>query len=87
MSEAQCDCANMNGHMCYPCLEKDYYAISADNFRLVHDNQELLEIAKNLANEGKCYAYEDQWGMCVHSDCKWHSAEHAWESYCMRRGL
>lgn len=41
MSEAQCDCANMNGYMCYPCLEKDYYAISADNFRLIHENKRL----------------------------------------------
>lgn len=54
--------------------------------RLRADNKELLEIAKNFADEGKCYAYEDRWGMCVCPDCKWHRAERAWESYCMRRG-
>jgi hypothetical protein len=40
-NEAKCDCASMNGQMCYPCLVKDYYAISADNFRLIHENQSL----------------------------------------------
>lgn len=55
--------------------------------RLRADNEELLEIAKNFANNGRCDVYEQEWGMCLHANCEWHNTEHAWETYCMRRGL
>lgn len=43
VTKTKCDCASMNGRMCHFCLEKDYYAISADNFRLIQENQRLRE--------------------------------------------
>lgn len=62
MSETQCDCANMNGYMCYPCLEKDYYAISADNFRLIHKlnnfADEIIKL-KSLISELLPYMLND----------------------------
>ncbi len=55
--------------------------------RLRADIEELLEITKLFADEGKCREHEDEFGYCAHSDCGWHGAEHLWESFCMSRGI
>lgn len=55
--------------------------------RLRKENQELLQIAKLFADNGKCQQYEDEFGYCAHSPCDWHGAEHLWESFCMSRGI
>jgi hypothetical protein len=49
----------MNGHMCYPCLEKDYYAISADNFRLINNNENLRKELESFS-EGYSSIYKDR---------------------------
>ena len=36
----------MDGYMCYPCLLKDYYAISADNSRLIIEIERLRGLMK-----------------------------------------
>ncbi len=50
MDDDKCNCVNMNGNMCYPCLVKDYYAISADNFRLIHENERLRKEVARLGS-------------------------------------
>lgn len=56
--------------------------------RLQAENRELLEIARGFADHGKCMMSDGpmRW-WCDCDSCEWHAAEHAWESFCMKRGL
>ena len=53
------------------------------------DMKELVEIAQNFVDEGKCWLSSsiNKYGRCACKECEWNSTEHRFELFCMQRGL